>query len=185
MLTPSQARVMALWALFVALLALCGWQEVRVSRAQRDLAQEQAAHQKTKAEEAEKLRKAQTDARQTESGLRAELEAKQARATQEMENAKAREDALVESVRAGNRRLSVAARCPAGPAAGGGATPAGGGGPAAPRAELAPEAAERILAIGRDGDRNTRERNLCVEAYEEARGRLNALNKRFSDAAGQ
>ena len=182
MITPAQAKLIAVGAAFLALLALCGWQEVMVSHAKAALATEKAAHLKTQRDEAKKLLKAQTDARDTESGLRKDLETLQAHAAQENENAKAREDALVESVRNGNRRLSVVARCPAGPTAGGSSASASGGGAALSRAELAPEAADRILAIGRDGDRNTRERNLCVESYESVRARLNAINLRFSGA---
>lgn len=182
MITPAQAKLIAVGAAFLALLALCGWQEVRVAHAKAELATEQAAHQKTKTDEAKKLLAAQTDARETESGLRKELEDKQAQAAKEMEDAKTREDALVESVRNGNRRLSVVARCPAGPTAGGSSASASGGGAALQRAELDVPTSERILAIGRDGDRNTRERNLCVESYESVRARLNAINLRFSGA---
>jgi flagellar biosynthesis GTPase FlhF len=175
MLTPTQARAIALWAVFTALLALCGWQETRVQRAAAALATEQAAHAKTKELEAEKLAKAQQDARQTESGLRGELEAQQAKAAKEQEDAKSREDALVERVRTGNLRLSVAARCQAHQPGGGSAATAGGSErQQEARAELDPAAAERILAIGRDADRNTRERNACVDAYEAVRARINA-----------
>lgn len=185
MMRPStQLLAYGAGALVLVLCVLLGVQTVRLAGAGEALATEKAAHLKTKRDEAEKLRKAMGDARETESGLRKGIEALQDAARLESENAKAREDALVESVRAGNRRLSVAARCPAGPATVGDPASAGRGErPPETRAELDPAASERILTVGRDGDRNTRERNLCVEAYEEVRGRLNALNKRFSDAA--
>ena len=182
MITPSQVKLFAVGAAFLALLALCGWQEVRVAHARADLSTERAAHLKTQRDEAKKLLQAQTDARKTESDLRKDLETLQAQATQENENAKAREDALADAVRSGARRLSVVAKCPGAAAAGASAASAGGGGATLQRAELDPAAADRIVAITRDGDRNTRERNTCVEAYESVRARLNALNLRISGA---
>lgn len=44
--------------------------------------------------------------------------------------------------------------------------------PAETRAELDPAAAERIVAIGNDGDAATRELNLCIDLYNEARNNL-------------
>jgi len=182
MITPSQIKLLAVGGAFLALLALCGWQEVRVSHAKADLATEKAAHQKTKTDGAQALVLAVENARKTESDLRASLDQLQAQAAQENENAKAREDALADAVRSGARRLSVVAKCPGAAAAGASAASASGGGATLQRAELDPAAADRIVAITRDGDRNTRERNTCVEAYESVRARLNALNLRISGA---
>lgn len=155
-----------IWAALAALLAGgLGVQTVRLAEAAAD-------HERTMREFAEATTQAIQEALVREAGLRGDLEQLQARTAKEMEDAKSREDALVESVRAGHRRLSIPARCPSG--SGIRAPAAGGSGTQVPRAELDPAAAERILAIGRDADRNTRERNACIEAYEAVRERLNA-----------
>ena len=185
MITPAQVRMIAVACAFLALLALCGWQEVRVQRAKAALSTEAAAHLKTQRDDAKALADSVEAARKTESGLRTELETIQTQAAQENENAKAREDALADAVRSGARRLSVLAKCPAADPASGSSASAGGGGASLSRAELDPAAGERILAIGRDGDRNTRERNTCVQAYESVRSKLNSLNQKLSDGGQQ
>lgn len=72
------------------------------------------------------------------------------KATQELNDAKARIDQLHDDIRAGKRRLSVAARCPSVRAAGD--TGAASMDDAAARAELDPAAAGRIIRITDDGD---------------------------------
>lgn len=183
MIKPStQVLAYGAGALVLALCVLLGVQTVRLAGAGEALATEKASHLKTQRDAAKKLADSVESARTTEKGLRSGMDELQAKAAQEKENAQAREDALVESVRTGHRRLSVLAQCPGTPAAGRSASAPGGGGSTVQRAELAPEAADRIVAIGRDADRNTRERNICVEAYEQVRARLNALNLRLSGA---
>lgn len=183
MITPAQVRLIAVGGALLALLALCGWQEVRIFGVKAELATEKAAHLKTQRDSAKRLADSLADARKTESNLRADLDALQTQAAQEIENAKAREDALADAVRSGARRLSVVAKCPAAAPAGGSAASAGGGGSTLQRAELDPAFGSALVAITRDGDRNTRERNTCVEAYESVRARLNALNLRLSGAS--
>lgn len=158
---------MAWAALCAALAVTSGIQTVRLSG-------EEAAHAETQRLHAEAMAKAVEEARSTENKLRGDLEQIQAAAAKEKEIAKSREDALVDAVRSGERRLRIAAVCPGGAAAGVNSAAAGGGGAGVQVAELAPEAGERILRIGIDGDRYIRERNACVAAYEAVRQKLNA-----------
>lgn len=169
-------------ALILVLCVLLGVQTVRLAGANEALATERAAHLKTQRDDAKKLADSIESARTTEKGLRSSMDELQAKAAQEKEDAQAREDALVESVRTGHRRLSVLAQCPSAPSAGRSASAPGGGGPTVQRAELDPAFGVSVLDVGRDADRNTRERNICVEAYEQVRARLNALNLRLSGA---
>ena len=167
------------WALAVAaLMALLGLQSVRLADAKADIATESAAHQATKAAHALALAEAVTKARKTETDLRADLDRQQADATKEKEDAEKREADLIERVRTGERRLYVAAKCPSSAGSGLRSPSTGGSGAEVARAELEPAAASRILGIGADGDRNTRERNACVAAYEAVRTRLNAAAAR-------
>lgn len=173
---PTWFRPWMLWLAAVALLGgLLAAQTVRLAQAETALAQEQSAHAETVKQHAVEFALAQTSARQTEAILRDDLDKLAAQAAKEKEDAKAREDALVERVRTGERRLSIpVARCvPADGSASPGAAAAEGGGAGQARAELDPATAERILRITRDGDEAIRERNLCVDAYELMRKRIN------------
>jgi len=91
----------------------------------------------------------------------------------EMADAKETNDRRIADLRAGRVRLSVPVKAAA--------CPAGDGDPAAAprdqetRAELAPEAAAAIAAIGRDGDDAIRDLNKCIDLYEAARARLRKL----------
>lgn len=166
-------RPWMLWAAAVALVACgAGVQTVRLSGAEAALSAAEAAHENTLREFAEATAKALGEARRTESALRNDIERIQADAAKEMESAKAREDALVESVRTGNRRLSIRAVCPAG--SGGDAAVAGGRGAQIQRAEIDPADGVALVGIARDGDQYIRERNACVAAYEAVRERINA-----------
>ena len=179
---PVWFRPWMAWAAAVAALALLlGLQSIRLADAERDVAAEKAAHAETRRLHAVALAKAISDARTTENQLRADLEAQQDAAAKEKEIAKSREDALVESVRAGNRRLSIAAVCPGSGGPGLRAPAAGGGGPGQARADIDPAAGIALIGIARDGDEAIRERNACVAAYEAVRQRLNAQS---GEAAG-
>lgn len=164
---------MALAAVIAVLCVLLGVQTVRLSAAKADVAAEQASHSETKRLHAEALAEAISQARQTENDLRSDLERVQAEAVKERESAKAREDALVESVRSGERRLRIAAVCSGGSQTGNDPAVAGGGGAGVQVAELDGQASERILSVTIDGDRYIRERNACVAAYEALRKRIN------------
>ena len=159
-------RPWMIWAALCALLA--GGLSVQTVR----LAKATADHERTMREFAEATTQAIQEALVREAGLRDDLEQLQARTAKEMENAKSREDALVESVRNGNRRLSVRAVCPAG--SGGDSAAAGGRGAAVQRAEIDPADGVALVGIARDGDQYIRERNACVAAYEAVRERINA-----------
>lgn len=179
---PTWFRPWMIWAAaVVALVALLEVKTVRLADAKADVAAEAGAHAETKRLYAVTLAAAISDARKTENELRASLERVQDQAAKEKADAKAREDALVDRVRTGERRLSVAAVCPGGGGTGLRPGTAGSGGSSVSRAELDPAAAERILRIGFDADQAIRERNACIAAYEAVRSRLNALSK---DAGG-
>lgn len=169
-------RPWMIWAAAVAaLVALLGVQTLRLAGAEKNLSDAKAQHAEAMRQIAEATTTAMDAARKTETGLRADLDKIQAKAAKEQEDAKSREDTLVERVRTGERRLSIAAACPASPSGIGVRAPASGvSWSGVSRAEIDPAAADRIIAITRDGDRNTRERNACVEAYEAVRQRLNA-----------
>ena len=164
---------MILVAISIALLGMLGAQTLNLLEAEKSLANEQAAHETTKRLDAEALTRSIADARDREHEMQASLEQIQATARKEKEIAKAREDALVESVRSGERRLSIAAVCPSPAAPGLRAPAAGGSGPSQARAELAPAAGLALIGIARDGDEAIRERNACVAAYEAVRAKLN------------
>lgn len=91
----------------------------------------------------------------------------------EMADAKETTDRLLNDLRAGRVRLSVPVVAPA--------CPAGDGNPpTAPRdqearAELAPEAAAAVAAIGHEGNDAIRDLNKCIDLYESARARLGKL----------
>lgn len=134
-------------------------------------------------------------ARKQEQDLRAEfnaldleykaLEEEYARVAEEQDR---RIDGLVDS----NQRLRVSVRrqaCPGVPP--GGASPKLGERSDYESAELDPAAARSIVALTREGDRNTRERNLCVRAYQTLAERFNSaqqttvpLTPDFSSVAG-
>lgn len=173
---PVWFRPWMVWLVLVAVLCLLlGIQTVRLAGTEKAVSEEVAAHSETKRLYAVALAASISEARKTENELRADLEQQQAAAAKEKEIAKAREDALVESVRTGQRRLSVAAVCPGSGAAGIRAGASGGSGPGVSRAELDPAAADRIVAITIDGDQAIRERNACVAAYDAVRKRLNGV----------
>jgi len=154
----------ALGAACLVLGIMVGVQTLRLLSAQADLASEQRDH-------ATAMASAQAKARQTESELRADNDRLQSEAATLKADHEKAVDSLVDAVRTGQRRLSVAAVCPS--ASGGSAATPGGRGPQTARAELDTAASERILRIGGDGDQAIIERNTCVEAYEKVRARLN------------
>lgn len=163
---PVWFRPWMIWLALVASVgAMLGLQTVRLSNLR-------AEHADTLRRQAEALAAAEAAARVTETVLRADLDELAARSAKEKEDARQREDALVESVRNGNRRLSIAARCPASP--GGDSAAAGHGGAPSPRADLDPAAGEFLVRLAGEGDTAIRERNTCIEAYEAVRQRLNA-----------
>lgn len=171
---PVTFRPWMIWAAAVgALVLLLGVQTVRLAGAQSDLAVEAKAHAETKRQHAEALAAAIQEAREREHAMQADIEKIQAAAAKERLNAKSREDALVESVRSGERRLRIAAVCTGGGKPGLRAPVASGGGAEVQVAELDGAASERILRIGFDGDQAIRERNACVAAYEAVRARIN------------
>lgn len=94
---------------------------------------------------------------------------------EELEREKSKADALISDLRSGNRRLSIAIKSgrSCGRAEGEDTASSGSGGAGNERAELDPEAAAALVGIARDGDRNTRERNACVDAYNAVRAKIN------------
>lgn len=91
----------------------------------------------------------------------------------EMADAKETTDRRIADLRAGRVRLSVpvkAATCPAGD----GVTAAASRDQET-RAELTPEAAAAIAAIGHEGNDSIRDLNTCIDLYEAARARLQKL----------
>lgn len=164
------------WAALVLVLgAALGFQTLQLESERKTLAELREEVSQERLEHTQALLAAEATARDNENKLRGDLDAIQAAARKDNENAKAREDALVERIRTGERRLSIAARCPAGGGTKAGADPAAasGGGPEVSRAELDPAAGIALVGIARDGDRAIRERNACVAAYEAVRQRVN------------
>ena len=160
-------RTWMIWAvLVVSALSVAGLQTLRLSNLKTDYSNTLRMH-------AEAMEAAEAKARMTETILRTDMDEISARLAKENEDARLREDALVESVRAGSRRLSIAASCPA--SQGGDSTSASHGWTAPQRAELAPEVGVALIGIARDGDSAIRERNSCIEAYEAVRLRFNGI----------
>ena len=95
---------------------------------------------------------------------------------QRVENEKA---AFVAGVRAGRIRLSIPIALPTAPPAcnahlgGSTADPAPAAEPAETRAELAPAAAQSLVAIADDGDTAIRDLNTCIDRYNTVRTTLN------------
>lgn len=173
---PTWVRPWMGWVIaLAAVLGLLAVQSVRLADERAMVSARDATISKMERDHAQALAAASEDARLKEQGLRNDLDQVQASAQKEKDDAKSREDALLERVRSGDRRLSVAARCPASGAAkaGAGAASAGGGGTELQRAELAPEVGIALIGIARDGDQAIRERNVCIAAYEAVRIRLN------------
>jgi prophage endopeptidase len=130
----TMTRYALIALLIVALVAL--WQFARL---ERDAAQAGVAAAKA---ESQQLRSALLEAAE----LVKRRDAVDAQYTKELHDAQEKIDSLRASVRAGERRLSVAARCmPASPGA-------SGMDDAGARAELDPAAADRIIGITADGD---------------------------------
>jgi len=176
---------MAWLAAVAALSALLAIQTVRLSEAEKATADEVAAHAETQRDYAEKLAEAISTARQTETDLRASLDKLQDQAAKEKADAKAREDDLVERVRTGERRLSIAAVCRPGASGTGLRAPAASGGRAeVPRADIDPAAGVALIGIARDGDEAIRERNACISAYESVRSKLNAMSQVSAGGSG-
>lgn len=180
MLMPAWFRPWMLWLAGIALLAgLLAAQTVRLADTRTKLAEANGKITAMQRDHATALQVAESKARTKEATLREELDQLAADAATEKKNAKAREDALVESVRSGNRRLSIAARCvPAASAAEADphSSPPGGTGPDVSRAELSQEAGLALVGIASDGNQAIRERNACFVAYEKVRQLLNAAD---------
>ena len=173
---PIWLRPWMIWA--AAVLALCaalGVQTVRLADAKAEIAEAGETIAKLERDSATALALASDKARKTETELRDQLDAQSNQFAKEKADAKSREDALIESVRSGQRRLSVAvARCvPSAARATEDPASAGRTGASEARAELDPATAERILAITGDGDQAIRERNACFERYEAVRRLIN------------
>jgi len=144
--------------------------DLAVSRLEKSHADERTAQALAHANAA-------AEARKTEQSLRDDIDAVQGKyqlLEEEAEREKAEHDSIIADLRDGSRRLSIAVRNCSSTPGGTGSAASGGSGAGVSRAELEPETAGRILGIGRDGDRNTRERNACVEAYNKIRARLNS-----------
>jgi hypothetical protein len=100
--------------------------------------------------------------------LRDEFRATRRRSQKEIEDGKIEAQRLRADIATGALRLSVPTVGPSCP----GGDPASG--PTAPRAELAPQAAQDLVAIAADGDQAIRELNACIASYNSVRERLNA-----------
>lgn len=82
---------------------------------------------------------------------------------EDLRRAQAEIESLRAAVRAGDRRLSIKATCPAGRASVPEATGTAGVGDGAGRADIDPGAAERIVALTERGDRAIRQLAACQE----------------------
>jgi len=134
-------------------------------------------------------RQLDTRYRAAEESLRAGNDAAEESLLKALNDEKAQHDRLVAGLRARAIRLSVpvidrtaGAAC--------GAAPPGDPAPAAgdrheTRAELAPEAAEDLVAIAADGNAAILQANACIDRYEDLRGLLNSLRRKRTDAEAQ
>lgn len=165
MILPVWFRPWMAWAVMCAALAVAaGVQTVRLSGAQADHAETLKAVAEDHARQIEEARKKEKD-------LRTSIDEIQAKSQQEIDDAKIREDALLRSVRSGERKLYIRANCePAAP----GSASTGSSGSSVSRAELDSEDADTLLSIAFDGDTAIRERNTCISAYNSIRAVLNA-----------
>ncbi len=82
---------------------------------------------------------------------------------EDLRRAQAEIESLRAAVRAGDRRLSIKATCPAGRASVPETTGTAGVGDGAGRADIDPGAAERIVALTERGDRAIRQLAACQE----------------------
>lgn len=121
-----------------------------------------ASHAETLKEISDAAAKAAADALQRQEDLSNQIAAIDQNRTEEIERAKIELDKLRNDIAVGNRRLSVVARCPAAPV-----VPEDSGSPGVgndtTRAELDPEAANRIIAITTDGDTAIRQLSACQD----------------------
>jgi prophage endopeptidase len=105
--------------------------------------------------------KAAADALATQKNLENRVASLDAAHTEERERAQAEIDRLSADIRAGSRRLSVVAKCPAGSRGLPGNSGSSGMDHGAERAELDPAAADRIVRIATDGDAAIRQLTAC------------------------
>ena len=117
--------------------------------------------------------------RRLEQSLRGDIENMQAQRAQEIASAKIEHDRLVADVRAGHRRLSIAVKsCAATGTQAGSPSQGTGAVVAAAFADIDDAAAERLIAIAREGDDAIRDLNACIGAYEAVRRRINGADAR-------
>jgi len=137
-----------------------------------------AALRQLAADHALAMQDAVNSARKTEGDIRAELYALELEYNtleEEANRARQADARLINDLRSGARRMSVAVKsCGADDVPTGGAADNESGASGAQRAELDPAVTESLLAIARDGDQYIRERNACVEQYEIVRRRMNS-----------
>ena len=112
----------------------------------------------TAAEHAQALQRAEQEARSKEQEWQSTHNKLQAKYEKEKKNAESKIADLRRRVQSGTVRMSILATACA-------VSQNPGTGIAETRAELDPETAERILAVGRDGDEAIRELNQCIDQY--------------------
>lgn len=112
----------------------------------------------TAAEHAQALQKAEQEARAKEQAWQSAHNDLQAKYEQEKKDAESKIADLRRRVQSGTVRMSILATACA-------VSQNPGTGIAETRAELDPETAERILAVGRDGDEAIRDLNQCIDQY--------------------
>lgn len=113
----------------------------------------------TAAEHAQALQRAEQEARSKEQEWQSTHNKLQAKYEKEKKNAESKIADLRRRVQSGTVRMSILATACA-------VSQNPGTGIAETRAELDPETAERILAVGRDGDEAIRDLNLCIDQYK-------------------
>lgn len=112
----------------------------------------------TAAEHAQALQRAEQEARSKEQEWQSTHNKLQAKYEKEKKNAESKIADLRRRVQSGTVRMSILATACA-------VSQNPGTGIAETRAELDPETAERILAVGRDGDEAIRDLNQCIDQY--------------------
>jgi prophage endopeptidase len=106
---------------------------------------------------------AATDALAIQHQLANKIAAIDAARTEEIERAKIENEKLRADIRAGTRRLSVAARCPASGNRLSGDAAGSSVGHGSERAEIDPATADRIVRIANDGDAAIRQLTACQD----------------------
>lgn len=151
---------LVIFALLIGILAM---------RSQRDQARADLSDYRREVSQA--ATKAEAQARQTESALRAESETLRTTLAHELQTAKTTQASLVARIRSGTQRLSIAASCPA-DQAGADSSAASGSWSNPTRAELDPAAAEFLITLTAECDAAILERNACIKQYNTVRDLL-------------